>query len=432
MTADHTIGPTGVEDSLGFAGQNTQWDLVGVNNSDLVANITAYLTSPTQQLIILIASLATDREADGISIFTLGAMAVTGSAGGSATCTATDCTYNPVGVTGPASFTVTVVDDFSVQGTADITVNITVTSAPVATDDTATVDQNSADNTIDVLANDASTIPLDPASIVIVTPPSNGSIGPLPGDGTVLYTPTPGFSGADSFVYTVDDTAAATSNPATVSVTVNCIDVCGAAGAGSVTPGSVTGNIRVTAAELTAAGAPPDDGADGVDISCSPDCFDFVATTVGSDAVVVFALSGAIQSTSVYRKLVNGQWVSFAVSGGDSVSSAPGSAGSCPPPGDSVYTSGLGIGDFCLQLTIADGGANDGDLIAGQVTDPGGIGVGAASTVVRGAQSLSSTPGGCTLGSSAMQPERRGDWWLVMLVLIWLGGRQYFIKRQIH
>ncbi len=40
-------------------------------------------------------------------------------------------------------------------------------------------------------------------------------------DGTFDYTPAPGFIGVDRFTYTVDDNSGATSNPATVTITVN-------------------------------------------------------------------------------------------------------------------------------------------------------------------------------------------------------------------
>ncbi|MBS1252762.1 MAG: hypothetical protein MAG451_01804 [Anaerolineales bacterium] len=49
--------------------------------------------------------------------------------------------------------------------------------------------------------------------------PSNGNLVNN-GDGTVTYTPDADFIGVDSFTYTVQDDAGATSNPATVSVTV--------------------------------------------------------------------------------------------------------------------------------------------------------------------------------------------------------------------
>ena len=54
--------------------------------------------------------------------------------------------------------------------------------------------------------------------------PSNPAHGPLSGfnptTGAVTYTPDPGFSGADNFQFTVNDSSNADSNTATVSITV--------------------------------------------------------------------------------------------------------------------------------------------------------------------------------------------------------------------
>ncbi|RME46274.1 MAG: tandem-95 repeat protein [Caldilineae bacterium] len=53
----------------------------------------------------------------------------------------------------------------------------------------------------------------------IVTPPASGSLVNH-SDGTVTYTPNAGFTGEDTFVYTVQDDLGAVSNPATVTITV--------------------------------------------------------------------------------------------------------------------------------------------------------------------------------------------------------------------
>ncbi|MCD9007054.1 DUF11 domain-containing protein [Luteimonas sp. XNQY3] len=105
--------------------------------------------------------------------------------------------------------------------TATVTV---VVEAPeiVAVDDSATTDQNTP-VTIPVLDNDTRNgVPVDADAITVVevTPPANGRIVIQP-DGTVVYTPNPGFSGDDSFEYRICEIA----NPdncatATVTVTV--------------------------------------------------------------------------------------------------------------------------------------------------------------------------------------------------------------------
>jgi len=94
------------------------------------------------------------------------------------------------------------------------------TPGPTATADTASVVEDSVGNLIAVLANDTTAgDPIDPATVAISSPAISGqAIANI--DGTVSYTPNANFSGADSFGYTVRDTAGNLSNVATVSVTV--------------------------------------------------------------------------------------------------------------------------------------------------------------------------------------------------------------------
>ncbi len=73
---------------------------------------------------------------------------------------------------------------------------------PVANDDTFTVETDSVDNELDVLANDTDPDG-DELTIVDVTSPSNGQVQ-IAGD-MLLYTPASGFTGTDTFSYTIDD-----------------------------------------------------------------------------------------------------------------------------------------------------------------------------------------------------------------------------------
>ncbi len=104
---------------------------------------------------------------------------------------------------------------YSNIATVTITVN-PVNQPPVATDDTATVPFDSTNNKIDVLANDDDPDE-DPLTITGVTAASHG-ITSTDGD-YVYYTPTTGYSGADSFTYTIDDGNGGTDTGA-VSITV--------------------------------------------------------------------------------------------------------------------------------------------------------------------------------------------------------------------
>jgi ELWxxDGT repeat protein len=106
-------------------------------------------------------------------------------------------------------------------------------AAPVAAADSAT-STNDAAVTIDVLAND--TAPdgtLNPASIAITTSPTHGTA--TVNAGKVLYTPTTGFAGTDTFAYTVSDDQGVASAPASVTVTVSAPPATGGGGGGSIT-----------------------------------------------------------------------------------------------------------------------------------------------------------------------------------------------------
>lgn len=74
--------------------------------------------------------------------------------------------------------------------------------APQAADDQFSVEVDSTDNLLDVLANDSDPDG-DVLSIVSLTPPTNGQAA-ISGD-RVAYTPGTGFTGIDSFSYTVED-----------------------------------------------------------------------------------------------------------------------------------------------------------------------------------------------------------------------------------
>ena len=108
-----------------------------------------------------------------------------------------------------------VYDGGSVLGS--LPANVTVTNQPPVAVADATNTLKNAAVTINVLANDS-----DPngyaLSVQSVTPPSNGSTAIV---GTnVLYTPTTGFTGTDTFTYTIFDGYFDTAT-ATVTVTVN-------------------------------------------------------------------------------------------------------------------------------------------------------------------------------------------------------------------
>ena len=126
---------------------------------------------------------------------------------------------------GTDTFTYTVTDSFvdpevpGLSGTANISIVVTPQpDAPVAQDDqffgsdAAAVTGNLLLNDSDV---DGDTLVLETSAI---TGPQNGSVT-LNGDGSFSYSPNPGFSGQDSFVYRVTD--GSLTDTASVSITIN-------------------------------------------------------------------------------------------------------------------------------------------------------------------------------------------------------------------
>ncbi|GAB4372591.1 MAG: hypothetical protein Kow0042_15990 [Calditrichia bacterium] len=138
-----------------------------------------------------------------------------------------DVTYTPdPNYFGTDMFTYTVDDNqgaTSNEATVYITIN-SVNDPPVAVDDAATTAEDTPVD-IDVLANDYDPDgTLDLTTVTVVMPAANGTTVVNPTTGVVTYTPNPGFSGSDQFTYTVKDNEGATSNEATVSITVTSVN----------------------------------------------------------------------------------------------------------------------------------------------------------------------------------------------------------------
>ena len=126
---------------------------------------------------------------------------------------------------GTDSFTYTVLDDDgAISNTATVTITVNdVNDPPVAVDDSATTDEDTAVSG-DVATNDTDVDgTLDLTSVVLVTDVANGTLT-LNADGSYSYTPDADFFGTDSFTYTVLDDDGAISNTATVTITVNDVN----------------------------------------------------------------------------------------------------------------------------------------------------------------------------------------------------------------
>lgn len=134
-------------------------------------------------------------------------------------------TYTP-----PADFNGTDILTYVIQDNTGLTSNtgtITITvdpvnDAPIAVNDAPSVDEDSTNNTLDLLANDSAGPANETEAIIIVAlgATSNGGVATInAGGGSVNYTPAAGFIGTDTFTYTIED-AGGLQSTATVNVDV--------------------------------------------------------------------------------------------------------------------------------------------------------------------------------------------------------------------
>ncbi len=127
-------------------------------------------------------------------------------------------TYSPgEGFHGIDTFTYKAYDGMAYSNLETVTITVNaVNHPPEATDDFVTVAMDSTNNKINVLTNDNDP---DGDSLIIIDV-SAASHGTTTTDGSfVYYSPTTGYSGADSFTYTISDGHGGT-DTASVSVTV--------------------------------------------------------------------------------------------------------------------------------------------------------------------------------------------------------------------
>ena len=157
----------------------------------------------------------TDADGDSLTAFLVG----TPSHGNVVLNTNGSFTYTPAnGFSGTDTFTYMSNDGAAASNTATVSITvIAVNTPPLAVDD---VDETLINTpvTTDVIANDSDE-DNDPLTVFSVTQPQNGTVLDN-GDGTITYTPNQGFTGQDTYTYTVSDGNGAYGT-ATVTLTVH-------------------------------------------------------------------------------------------------------------------------------------------------------------------------------------------------------------------
>lgn len=142
----------------------------------------------------------------------------------------------------------------------------------------------------------------------------------------------------------------------------------------------------------------------------------------------------AIPAGASYRKYdpLSG-WRDFVTDAANEIASAPGAPGECPAPGDPAFTPGLTAGNFCIQLTLQDGGPNDTDGLANHViADPGKLGALAVSAQDSSSAAPVTNSGG---GSAATTSVSSGGgavdlMWLAVMLWMAMCNIHYDIARR--
>ena len=130
--------------------------------------------------------------------------------------------YTPTpGYCGTDTFRFTVSDGSCVSAEATVLVTVVCNQCPTASNGSISVDENGSVN----FALSASDPENDPLQYVLTQGPAHGTIVLQVQSGQATYTPNAGYCGPDSFRFKVSDAACGDSAEATVSITVNCLNL---------------------------------------------------------------------------------------------------------------------------------------------------------------------------------------------------------------
>jgi hypothetical protein len=314
--------------------------------------------------------------------------------------------YTPeAGFTGTDTFTYTVSDsndETSTPGT--VTVNVVTPVPPVATNATYNTTAG-APVTLDVLSVDTyTTAPLNPASVTITTEPGEGTAVPQ-SDGEILYTPTAGYVGTDSFVYTVDDEDGDVSNHATVTIDIGAALPPVATGVvAPVLSGSGSSTINVISSITTAAPiipssvtvvTKPTDGSATVNTSTGNISYTPVAGFIGTDTFTYTAENTNDQTTAPATVTVNvGTTISSAKGATHSVTFTDATGGaetlSLNVGSAQIFFAGTGS----LTTSGSKATVSGADLSVGSITLTGTTA--GSSLVIKGSTKTPTTLGGIT------------------------------------
>ncbi len=189
-------------------------------------NDTATTNEDSATTITVLSNDTLDNEATG-------PLSVTGNtspAHGTLQRVGNDFLYTPTAeFHGSDSFEYTASDAQGNTDTATVVITINaVNDDPLAVDDSRTMEEDTGPLVIDVLTNDKPGPGNETEAIfvsAVVTGPSHGAVVVSADEQSLLYTPTTGYVGSDSFTYTIRDAFGAVSTPATVNLIIEEVTV---------------------------------------------------------------------------------------------------------------------------------------------------------------------------------------------------------------
>uniref|UniRef100_UPI0039C683D1 Calx-beta domain-containing protein n=1 Tax=Nodularia chucula TaxID=3093667 RepID=UPI0039C683D1 len=221
--ADLVITKTASADSVQI-GDSLTYTITITNNGTIESQGINLTETLGDGVTFVSASLTPTNQSEGTLNFDLGNLA-------SSATTTVEITVTAPSTTGVISsrsqifsdtFDPNANNDFVILDTT-VVEKVIANNTPVATDDIATTQEDTA-VVINVLNNDSDLDNnLDVTTVEVATNPNNGTVNVNSTTGEITYTPTTNFSGNDSFTYTVKDSSGVTSNPATVNIIVNSV-----------------------------------------------------------------------------------------------------------------------------------------------------------------------------------------------------------------
>jgi VCBS repeat-containing protein len=289
---------------------------------------------------------------------------------------------------GPDSFTYKASDGSLSSSAATVTITVTaVNDAPAADDDAYSTNEDTA-LTVPapgVLRNDSDP-DNDTLSAALASGPAHGTLT-LNANGSFTYTPTTNYNGPDTFTYRASD-ATSTSNPATVTITVNAVNdpptVAVAAG-GTCGSDDHSGTINLTVGDV-------DNAATALTLSASSDNRTLVPNGnlalggIGATrTLTASSVAGRSGTATVTVTVSDGQKTGMVAvtvragsNGNDTLTGGPGADLVFGQNGNDTLSGEDGIDLLCggLGNDILSGGGGDDSLFGGGGNDrlTGGLG----------------------------------------------------------